>query len=182
MTTLETTPPTSSAWADRLRRAHAAYPASATRITRDSTTLIVHGEEVLSRVLRDILAVDNVAVRRGERPIPDVDDGRRLLRDLRGQDYTNEPFHVAFKTLAGPRSLENLSRRTGMSRANLSRLLNNRKPPRVDEIESIAAAFSKRPTYFAEYRTSMFAALVWEHLASDPDRSAVLAHQFGIGR
>jgi len=180
LTTID--PPAPSPWTERLRRAHASFPATATEITRDATARIVNGEEVLSRVLRDILAVDNVAVRRGDRPLPDVDEGRRLLHELRGQDYTNEPFHVAFRILAGTRSLTNLERRTGMSRATLSRLLNNRKPPRPDEIEAVAAAFSKRPTYFAEYRTSMFAALVWDHLSSDPDRSAVLAHQLGLGR
>lgn len=169
-------------WSDRIQDAHSAYPATAEALTKNVTRRVVDGEEVIARLLRDLLSIDNVEVRRGQRPRLDVDEGRRLLNELRGQDYTVDPFHVAFRALAGGRSLENLKRRTGMSRANLSRLLTRQKEPRVDEMEAVAEAFGKRPTYFAEYRTAMFTAIVRRHLTADPDRSAVLAHQLGIGR
>lgn len=169
-------------WDARIQDAHTAYPATATELTKTVTRRVVDGEEVIARLLRDLLSIDNVEVRRGQRPRLDVDEGRRLLNELRGQDYTVEPFHIAFRALAGSRSLENLTRRTGMSKANLSRLLAKKKLPRVDELETIAEAFGKRPMYFAEYRTAMFTAIVQNHLAADPDRSAALAHQMGLGR
>lgn len=169
-------------WEDRLQQAHASYPAATVPVTAVDMARVVNGEEILVRLLRNVLAVDNVAVRRGQRDIVDVEEGRQLLAELRGQDYTVEPFHDALRALNGPRSLENLKRRTGMSKANLSRLMTAQKTPRVDEMETVAAAFGKRPMYFAEYRAATFAAIVQAQLTADPDRSAALAHHFGIGR
>lgn len=182
MTLVDT--PLTGDWPARLQRAHAAYPSAAQPIGGDATARIVNGEEVLARILRDVLAVDNVTVRRGQRPDPDVDDGRQLLLELRGLDYTVDPFHIALRALAAGRSLENLRRRTGLSRATLSRLMNTSKPkpPRVDEMEAVAAGFGKRPVYFAEYRSAVLAAIVQQHFTQDPDRSAVVTYQLGLGR
>ena len=169
-------------WEHRIRNVQQTYPTVTSDLTSADTRRVVNGEELLSRLLRAVLAVDNVMVRRGQRPDPDVDEGRRLLAELRGQDFTVSAFPVAFRILAGDRSLENLARRTNMSRSNLCRLLNGTKTPRVDEIVTIAEAFNKRPTFFAEYRTMVISAIVAERLAADPDRSAVIAHQIGLGR
>lgn len=169
-------------WEQRIQNAHSTYPSTSSGLTRDDTRRVVDGEEVIARLLRDVLSIDNVEVRRGQRPRLDPDEGRRLLNGLRGQDYTVEPFHVALRALAGTRSLQNLGRRTGLSKANLSRLLSNQKEPRAEEMEAVAAAFDKRPTYFAEYRTILFADMVRERLASDPDHSAALVHRYGLGQ
>lgn len=162
-----------------------------TMLAPDETRTIVAGEELLPRLLRDLLAVDNVEPRRGHRAATkgravtvdglDADQGRRLLDQLRGQDFTTLPFAEAFRCLAGDRGLTNLARRTGLSRSNLSRLLNG-KPPKPEEMEAVAAAFGKRAIYFAEYRETAILRWAAERLAADPDRSAVLAHQLGLGR
>lgn len=166
-------------WEGRIQQTQDRYPETRHPLTRDTTRRVVAGEEVIARILRDVLSIDNVEVRRGQRPRLDPDEGRRLLHDIQGQDYTVEPFHVAFRALAGTRSLENLRRQTGLSRANLGRLM-NQKPPRKIEMEIIAESFGKRASYFAEYRALMFAELVRQHLANDPDRSAALAHRYGV--
>lgn len=151
-------------------------------LTSDHTRAVVDGEEVLPRLLRDLLSIDNVPVRRGQRPRLDVDEGRQLLNDIRGLDYTIEPFHIALRTLVGDRSLTNVARRTGLSKPNLSRLMNRQKEPSIAELEACAIGFGKRPVYFAEYRTLAFMEVVRQHLAADPDRSAALAHVYGLGR
>ncbi len=171
-----------SAWEARIQRAHAAYPSTAVNITGETTALVVNGDEIIVHLLRNVLAIDHVQVRRGNRPDVDPDEGRARLRQLRGQDFTTDAFPHAFRGLIAGRSLENIRRRTGMSKANLSRLLNGVKAPRFDEMETIAAAFEKNPMYFAEYRAATISALVLAYLAADPDGSALLAHQMGLGR
>lgn len=71
---------------------------------------------------------------------------------------------------------------SGLSKANLSRLINRRKTPRLADMEAVATGFGKKPMYFAEYRAAFFAELVRDRLHADPDRSAVLAHQLGLSR
>lgn len=181
MTTIDSDlPAIDRAWNDRMQRAHERYPRSAAPPTFDVTRLVVRGEELLAVFIRDMLALDNVASQRGHRPDLDLDDGRQLLAELRGQDYSVERFDVAFRALAGRRSLATLARMTGLGKTNISRLLNNRKAPKPAEMEAIAAAFRKRPVYFAEYRAAAFASLIQQHLADNPDRSAVITHQFGL--
>jgi transcriptional regulator with XRE-family HTH domain len=170
------------AWETRIAAAHAAYPTTAGGIDRDVTSRVVNGEEIMTRLLRDLIAVDNVESRRGDRAVPDAEEGRRLLSDLRGEDYTVLPFPNALRALAGTKTVTQLCRITNLSRGNMARILNSQKAPTVDEIQAIAAAFGKRPTYFAEYRTALFAALVYHQLEANPDRSAVLAHQLRLTR
>lgn len=167
---------------ERYARVADAYPSAMLDLTSADTTRVVEGEEFIARLLRDTLSIDNVEVRRGQRPRLDADQGRQLLNDLRGLDYTVDPFHIALRVLIGPRSLANTARRTGLSKPNLSRLLNRQKTPSRPELEACATGFGKQPFYFAEYRTIAFMELVRDTLAADPDRSAALAHQYGLGR
>lgn len=174
-------------WDDRLAAAHAAYPASHQALLRGvDTARVVNGEELLIRLMRDVIATDNVEVRRGQRAEPDAEDGRRLLEDLRGLSYTTEAFHTAFRTLAGTRSLSQLVHRTGLSRTTIHRLLAGPdaggKAPTPSEMEAVAEGFGHKPVYFAEYRVAMFVALVAEKLAENPDQSYALVRRLGLAR
>lgn len=88
-------------------------------------------------------------------------------------EWTTEPFIEAFKRLQGDRTLMQLSRRTEITKHRLQRLLTGKQPTKA-EMETIARTFSKAPWYFVEYRAKLITALVFEHMAQNPERSGAM--------
>lgn len=72
-----------------------------------------------------------------------------------GKNRTNENFHIAFRELKDKLnlSLGYISIKTGLSKAFLSDIMNNKVlAPKDEFIERIAIVFGVEPDYFFEYR------------------------------
>lgn len=175
-------------WSTIVERVHAHYPATAddgfearARARMDTDTI--------AAILKDVLRVGHSPVRRGQRVMPTPDEGMGRLRQMRGEDYATAPFPIAFRALARGRSFTVLARKTGIDRTRIQRLLTGTrtdaagKRPRIKpqpaEMETIAGAFGKSPSYFREWRTLRLARMVEEELASNPELSASLIHRLG---
>lgn len=109
--------------------------------------------------------------RSGPRPEPDVDRAIVDLRRLMGEEYATLPFHVVFTILADRRSLTQLGRKVGMDRMRVLRLKRNDRPPNIWEMEQIADAFGKHPSFFMEYRTAMIAGAIISRVEASPETS-----------
>lgn len=126
--------------------------------------------DLFAWILRDVLKADGATPgRSGPKPTVNRAAAEARLRQLMGNDYTVEPFHVAFSTLAGNRSLSNLAYKTGISRSQVNRLLKGLCEPTGYEMEQVARGFSLPPGYFTEYRLGVVVAAIVDKLKQYPD-------------
>lgn len=132
-------------------------------------------EDVIWRLVLDVVRVAQPNSRRGQRPMPTPGEVKAAFRGIQGLEYTTEAFAAAFATLTGSRSFSQLAHRTGLDRTKLWRLKRGQDEPTPAEMEAIAAAFGKDARYFHEYRCHLVCAAVAQALRSDPDRSAAVA-------
>lgn len=164
-------------WGAIIEDLHVRYPG--TRADRVAIRRTMAGNhDVMAAVLRDVLLVSQSPVRRGQRSMPDLHEGLDQLRTIRGEDYTTLPFHRALQRLAGTMTLPELAEATGLSASIVYRLKcgenrhKRRSTPTKEEMETIAAAFAKKPIYFVEYRALVVSALVHNDLLANPEMSA----------
>lgn len=160
-------------WADRLDAQVARYPS----IGDDRWEDAFRDYELMGGVLRDLLRVAT-QTRRGQRPkLGDVDVEEERLRKLVGDDYSTAPFGEAFQALAGDRSRRHVASRTGIGLTQVHRYLTGEAVPSVADIEKIAAAFGKAPTFFAEYRTELLLGVLREYLSRNPEATIGIVHR-----
>jgi transcriptional regulator with XRE-family HTH domain len=127
--------------------------------------------DLFARIMQAISQLGQVVPRRsGPRPEPDYDRALVDLRQLMGQDYTALVFAEAFAILADRRSLTQLGRKCGMDRMRVLRLKRGDRTPHIWEMEQIAEAFGKHPSFFVEYRC-LIAGAILSRLEASPETS-----------
>lgn len=133
--------------------------------------------DLWGRVIKDILRVDQSAETRtgpGPRPVLDEEHSRDRLRQLMGEDFSYAPFRETFQWLAANRSLRHLATKIGISYVMIHRLLTGERQPDLWQMEQIAKAFNKEPSYFVEYRTSYILGALASQLDKSPETSVDL--------
>lgn len=160
-------------WDKTLERAHRQYPSSGDV----DWTGALRDYEMLGRLVGELLRVESTPqARRGQRPVLTSDDKVRL-RQLLGDDYTTLGFANAFASLAGNLSRTQLATKTGLARTQVHRLLSDTAVASADDMEAIAAAFGKAPTFFAEYRKGLIMSVIERHLEASPEASVGFVKQ-----
>lgn len=166
-------------WEQTVSRVHAQFPS--TTEYRDWWYERLASMELLGSFLHDIINIDLIlesgTVRRGSRPPLEYLEGMARLRQLRGEDFTIQPFNDAFRELAGKRSIRNIVRLTGLSKTTVHRLLSGVIAPTGEEMEKVAGGFFKKASYFKEYRTAIVCALTARLLDDEPERSIVMVRK-----
>lgn len=159
-------------WDDRLATVHRQYPSTDQRDWSEA----LRDYDLMGALIRDILKVESAPKRRGQRPSLDIEAGEARLRQLWGDEWTTLPFAEAFRLLSGSLSRRAVGERVGVPRATVQRLLDGLEPT-GQEMERIAAAFGKPPTYFREYRVGLVCGFLVEYFADAPEASVALAHR-----
>ena len=171
-------------WTAILARVEAAHP-----LTRaPEWARLLDNTDVMAAIIRDLIVIDRQPARRGARPLPEYEEGRRRLQALFGEDFSDRSFAETFQALTRDHSRTQIARRTGIERTRVHRLLAGGRidpvtgvswpvEPTLDEITAIASAYNRRPEHFREYRTRLIAALVAHHLDQHPERSSALVQQ-----
>lgn len=175
-------------WEAQRAAVYARYPSAA----EEDWTAALADYDLMGRLIRDVLRVGHTPKQRGSRPELERDEALSRLNQLRGDDYTMLPFPEAFRALARwdpdtpTRSLTNIARRVDIPRSRTHRLLTGESKPSHADLEQIAAAFGRRPTYFAEYRIALVVAAIEAHLEAAPEATVGIVRQLGtnlrIGR
>jgi transcriptional regulator with XRE-family HTH domain len=134
--------------------------------------------DLLGRIMRDIARHDQGDARTFGPKAATLDPRRtrEMLRQFAGDDHTLLPFAEAFRLMAGERSYRHLAARIGMSKDKVSRLLRGR-PPTPHEMEQIARAFNKHPSFFREYRDSHLVDQLRRRLDDLPEASVDMYRQ-----
>lgn len=134
-------------------------------------------DPAFERVLQDILKYDQREQGRdGPRPNLEWEKGIRSWKQITGQDYTGLPFPEAVRAVARDtsgrsHSLTTIARKTGISRSRVHRLLTAEETPDLQSIALFAAAYGKKPSFFAEYRSEIIARRLIAILAANPEYS-----------
>ena len=122
----------------------------------------------------------NVRVgRRATLPVRPFDE---VIETVFPQQYTMEPFHVAFKEILEGRSQKEFAAKVPMSQPSLSRILSGSKRPNMGMIESMATAAHMNPSYFVEYRALWLSKLVMETYIKNPNLLVKTYKQVRSGR
>jgi hypothetical protein len=128
--------------------------------------------ELYGRVWKDILKADQVAEGRpGPRPPLDLEKASKRYLQLTGEDYVFTPFKEAFRDMIGSDSIRKVSSNTGLDRNLVARLLSGDVEPDNYEMEVIATAYGRRPSYFLEYRIGYVLMMVHAHMMKYPESS-----------
>lgn len=158
-------------WDERVKMIDEHFPA-----VRDAEwSAILKDPDVLARVLKDILKVDQIEPgRAGPRPNLDVERGMRTWREITVGDYSERPFSEAFAILARNNSVRTIARKTSISKSRVVRLLKGQDNPTVDDLRDIAGAYQKKPAYFVEYRAEYIMAAIATRLADEHEMTVAL--------
>lgn len=127
--------------------------------------------ELYLKIWMDILSDDQKEAYGGTRKPLDPERAKERLRQLMGQDFSCENFAESLAFLAGDRSIRQLARKIGLSATRTYELKTGTRLPDLYEMETIAAAFNKHPSYFVEYRVEYIAAAMVQHMLKSPETS-----------
>lgn len=126
---------------------------------------------LMGAIIHDILKADAAeGSTGGRRPHlgPEVASGPRL-RQLMGEDHSLLPFPNAFGLLVGEMRLSTVALKVGMSKTQVWRLLRGKVPPTAEDMEKIAYAFRRHPSFFAEWRATWVLGLLARRLERLPE-------------
>lgn len=136
--------------------------------------------DILGRMLRDILKLDQlVPGRPGPRKTLDQNKAQPELDRMMGKDPTERPysllpFSATLRLLLGKRSMRSAQSKLGLSKSKIHRFLTDEAEPTAGEIELIAKAFGKAPSYFLEYRVRSITSSIHQALEAAPESSIPL--------
>lgn len=158
-------------WEERLKMIDEEFPA----VQTTEWNVILRDPDVLARVLKDILKVDQIEPgRAGPRPNLDVERGMRTWKEMTVGDYAERPFPEAFRILTRDNSVRTIARKTNISKSRVVRLLQGTDSPTVDDLRSIAAAYQKKAAYFVEYRAEFIIAAIATRLTDEHEMTVAL--------
>ena len=157
-------------WSERKAFIHAKFPST---VNLDWEKVFRSDPHILGRLINDILKVDSaVPGKPGKRPGLDVKAAEDRLRKVTGDDYTALPFLEAVEVLLNGRPISWLAEHTeGINKNYIYRIMAGKVVPDPYDIEQIATAFRKDPSYFAEYRLLYILGVIGKKLESMPDAS-----------
>lgn len=141
----------------------------------DWQKVFMHDPEVLGSIINDILKLNVPSKGRpGKRPSLGEDQARELFSTLIGENFTIEPFHIAFKKLSSGTSIRKLSAALGYDKMLIHRLLSNKQTPSLEQMETIAAHYNKDASFFREWRVSYIVTCIDHLLIENPDASVTV--------
>lgn len=158
-------------WEQRVELIREEFPA----VQNPEWNVILRDPDVLARLLRDILKIDQIEPgRAGPRPGLDFERGMQSWKEFTGQDYCELPFAQAFRAISRGNSVRHIAHKTGIPRSRVDRLLRGEDLPTISDLRTIAAAYNKKPAFFAEYRVEYIIAAITARLSTERDMSAAI--------
>lgn len=158
-------------WDERVKLIDEQFPG----IRTADWNIILKDPDVLGRLLKDILKVDQIEPgRAGPRPNLDYERGMQTWREITGQDFSELPFTDALRILSRGQAIRTVARKTNISRPRMYRLMAGIDRPNAEDLRSIAAAYGKKPAYFAEYRAEYILASIAARLANEPEMTIAI--------
>ncbi len=133
--------------------------------------------EILGSIINDMLKLSVPGNGRpGKRPSLQRLDAKDLFLKLIGEDFSEYPFNISFRSLKDSRniSIRDLANGVKLDKMLVHRLLNNKQQPSLEHIELIAKFFNKDPSYFLEWRIAYIVTFLNELLLEYTESSILL--------
>jgi transcriptional regulator with XRE-family HTH domain len=173
----------SVSWDERMRTIRKVFPTTA---NLDWVQVFDDEPEVMGRILQDVTrSMQATPGKPGPRPVldrrraqPVVD--RWLGKDPKKRPYSVLPFPEAFKLLVADRSVRHVAVRLGWTKSRVARLLAGDQQPVAVDMEEIAAAFDKSPSYFLEYRIAWSVTAFLSSLEASPEQTVRVYEQLRL--
>jgi transcriptional regulator with XRE-family HTH domain len=158
-------------WEERVKLIDEQFPGA-----RDADwNVILRDPDILGRLLKDILKVDQIEPgRAGPRPNLNYERGMQTWREMTGQDYCELPFVQAVRLITKGQAVRVIARKTHMTKTRVDRLVRGIDRPSADDLRAIAAAYGKKPAFFAEYRAEFVTAAIVARLADEPEMTIAI--------
>lgn len=129
---------------------------------------------IMGNILNDIIKVEVAPKGRpGKRPALDKAQARAVLSQYRSEDYTLLPFNQAVNRLKKTNSVRQFARKVSMSPTYAYKLMMGYREPSVEDMELVAEAYGKHPSYFYEYRVGFVLSLMAERVEWSPESSII---------
>lgn len=158
-------------WQERAEMIYEHFP----KVRNPDWNVLLRDDEIFGRLVQDILKVDQITPgRAGPRPHVNNERGWQLWKEMSGQDFAQVAFASAFRILVGKDSIRIVARKTAISKSRVERLLKGQDPPTVEDIRAIAAAYKKRPAYFAEYRIELILSAIYARLEEERELTVTI--------
>lgn len=131
--------------------------------------------KILGDLVNDIIKVEvSQKGRPGKRSAKSADLIERDLLKLTNEDFAFLAFPKAMEVAMGDKSVRDVAKSSYLSKSTVHRLLRGDGAPVTSEqIEAIAPAVGKDPSYFLEYRAMYVCSAIYEMLIASPESSQV---------
>lgn len=120
------------------------------------------------QVLGDVIKAEGKRSRPGKRPTLSRPVAEAELSKLSGTSYSELDFLRAFKALTHGRSVRGIAGKVDIKQTTVHKLLHG-QPPTFEQMEKIAIAYKKDPSYFLEYRIAYVLLTVDKFLMDSPE-------------
>jgi transcriptional regulator with XRE-family HTH domain len=129
---------------------------------------------IMGNILNDIIKVEVAPKGRpGKRPALEKEQAREVLSRYKSEDYTLLPFAKAVNRLKETQSVRQFARKVSMSPTYAYNLMMGYRDPSVEDMELVASAYGKNPSYFYEYRVAYVTSLMAERMDYAPESSII---------
>lgn len=131
--------------------------------------------KILGNLVNDIIKVSvSKKGRPGKRSANSEEDVAADLRKLTGSDYAEVPFVDALRFAMKDKSLRQVATLSGVDKMRLHRLLKGAGVPvTASEMEKLAQALKKDPSYFLEYRAAYVCHVIYRMLCDNSESAVV---------
>lgn len=120
---------------------------------------------LLGGMINDIIKASNSSRGKpGKRVSSSPEEIAVDLLKLQNDDFSTLPFDETLQMLMTGKSLRHMQSLSGISKDKIRRLMWGVQKPSVQEMESLAKALRKDPSFFSEYRAGWVCSVLYEML------------------
>lgn len=127
---------------------------------------------LLGLIIKNVLKSDQSTLGRpGPRPTLDPKRSAERYAQFIADDYSYLPIDETLKHLQGDLSIRGLANKVGLDFNLVYRILNGKTTASVADLQKMAKAFGKHPSYFLEYRVAYILGALEQAFIESPESS-----------
>jgi len=130
---------------------------------------------ILGDLINDVIKINiSEKGRPGKRSAQNVGDIEADLKKLTGEDYAVRPFPDALREAMGGRSIRRVASQSYLDKMTVHRLLNGKgAPATAEQMEWLAIAVRKDPSFFMEYRVLYVCSVIYQMMMSSSEAATI---------
>jgi transcriptional regulator with XRE-family HTH domain len=141
----------------------------------DWVALFKADPKILGDLVNDVIKINiSEKGRPGKRSARSAQDIEDDLRKLTGEDYAVRAFPEALSEAMGGRSIRHVASQAHLDKMTVHRLLKGKgAPPTAEQMEWLAKAVKKEPSYFMEYRAAYVCSVIYQMMMESSEAASI---------